>query len=333
MLSPRLTFLAILAFATALPVRAEAADTPPATAKSQHLSSPDQVPQGLAKADWTSIRAAYEAGRHAFQPVEGGWQARNPGQQWTTKFDRRGFVAQPQGGGWEWGLELKAYGFPRAERTISGVPAVKADGQRLSYDWDAAVQEWFINDQRGLEHGFTVKERPEGAADAPLQFDLGVRGTLKAQITADALGVEFHDAAGAAVLTYGGLKVWDADGKALASRFAPLPNGVRLLVEERGARYPLTVDPIAQLAYLKAGPGYDTTFLDRRQDAFGTSVAVSGDTVVVGAPREDGSSTGVNGTSTFRIDGTGAAYVFVRSGTVWRQQAYFCFVAWRPLVF
>ena len=43
------------------------------TGKSQQLSSPDQVPEGMAKSDWASIRAAYEAGRHAFQPVAGGW--------------------------------------------------------------------------------------------------------------------------------------------------------------------------------------------------------------------------------------------------------------------
>ena len=46
-------------------------------------------------------------------------------------------------------------------------------------------------------------------------------------------------------------------------------------VEDRSARYPLTIDPIAQQAYLKAsntGAG----------DQFGWSVAVSGDTVVVG---------------------------------------------------
>ena len=108
-----------------------------------------------------------------------------------------------------------------------------------------------MNDARGLEHGFTVKERPAGGAEAPLQLDLTVRGTLGAQIAADGLGVEFRDAAGAAVLTYSGLKVWDADGKILPSRFAAVPAGVRLLVEERGARYPLTIDPIAQQAYLK----------------------------------------------------------------------------------
>ena len=62
--------------------------------KTQHLTSADQVPEGLAKSDWQSIRAAYEAGRHSFRPVEGGWQARNPGQQWITTFDSRGFVAK-----------------------------------------------------------------------------------------------------------------------------------------------------------------------------------------------------------------------------------------------
>jgi hypothetical protein len=35
----------------------------------QQLTSPDQVPEGLAKSDWASIREAYDAGRHAFQPT------------------------------------------------------------------------------------------------------------------------------------------------------------------------------------------------------------------------------------------------------------------------
>ncbi len=46
-------------------------------------------------------------------------------------------------------------------------------------------------------------------------------------------------------------------------------------------------------------------------DAFGASVAMSGDTVVVGAPRHD-RNVGID---------SGSAYVFVRSGTTWIQQA------------
>lgn len=72
-----------------------------------------------------------------------------------------------------------------------------------------------------------------------------------------------------------------------------------------------------QQAYLKAS--------NTQYDAqFGESVAVSGDTVVVGAPRESGVATGINGDQTPSVMGgnSGAAYVFVRSAGVWRQQAY-----------
>ena len=43
---------------------------------------------------------------------------------------------------------------------------------------------------------------------------------------------------------------------------------------------------------------------------FGASVGFDGDTIVVGAPGEDGA-----------VDGSGAAYVFVRAGAEWTQQA------------
>ena len=306
--------------------------------KTQQLTSPDQVPEGLAKSDWSSIRAAYEAARHAFQPTPTGWQARNPGQQWTTNFDRRGFVATPKTGGWTWGLELQGYGFGNQQQTIAGIPAVQAVGSRLTYQWDAAVQEWFINDQRGLEHGFTVSTRPTadtaaltapGAQPTALSFLLAVRGELRPHVTTDALGVEFRDATGATVLNYAGLKVWDADGKILTSHFELAESSssatgeqhaVRLLVDERDARYPITIDPIAQQAYLKANNSWNG--IKGAGDAFGTSVAVSGETVVVGAPGEDSSTTGVNSTADEDASGAGAAYVFVRSGTTWSQQAY-----------
>jgi hypothetical protein len=72
----------------------------------------------------------------------------------------------------------------------------------------------------------------------------------------------------------------------------------------------------SQQAYLKASnPGI--------LDQFGIRVAVSGDTVVVGANREESAATGVNGDQNDNsASNAGAAYVFVRSGTVWSQQAY-----------
>src|SRR5262249_28586387 len=71
-----------------------------------------------------------------------------------------------------------------------------------------------------------------------------------------------------------------------------------------------------QQAYLKAS---NTDAADR----FGYSVAISGDTIVVGAYGESSKATGINGNqSDNSANLAGAAYVFVRSGTAWRQQAY-----------
>jgi hypothetical protein len=51
-------------------------------------------------------------------------------------------------------------------------------------------------------------------------------------------------------------------------------------------------------------------------------VSISGDTIVVGAEQEDSSATGVNGENNNNALQAGAAYVFVRDGTSWSQQAY-----------
>ena len=56
---------------------------------------------------------------------------------------------------------------------------------------------------------------------------------------------------------------------------------------------------------------------------FGRHVAISRDTIVVGARFEDSSATGVNGNEADNsaVD-SGAAYVFRRTGGVWSQEAY-----------
>ena len=57
-------------------------------------------------------------------------------------------------------------------------------------------------------------------------------------------------------------------------------------------------------------------------DHFGRAVAISGDTVVIGAGDEDSSTTGVNSKPDENAGSSGAAYVFVRNSGVWTQQAY-----------
>jgi hypothetical protein len=58
-------------------------------------------------------------------------------------------------------------------------------------------------------------------------------------------------------------------------------------------------------------------------DLFGVSVAISGDTLVAGAPGEDSIARGVNGNQNDNTArSAGAAYLFVRNGGSWQQQAY-----------
>lgn len=85
-----------------------------------------------------------------------------------------------------------------------------------------------------------------------------------------------------------------------------------------GAAYVFTrvLDVWSQQAYLKAS---NTDAYDR----FGWAVAVDGDTIVVAAPNERSSATGVDGNQLDEsTPGAGAVYVFDRTGTTWSQQAY-----------
>jgi uncharacterized repeat protein (TIGR02543 family) len=299
--------LFLLLHATLTAVLAEAP-----SGKMQQLTSPDQVPEGLQKSDWQSIRGEYEKHRHAIVAnADGTHQARNPGQAWLTKFDGLGFTVTPDAGGWTWGLELEGYG---------KVLEVRQDGGKASYLRENGLTEWFVNDARGLEQGWTLAKRPERAgASGPIRLDLSVRGSLRPRVSAAGDSLAFLNETGGTILTYGGLKAWDADGETVAARFAEEAVGepfIAVLVDDRNARYPITIDPVAQQAYLKASN-------TEAYDAFGVSVAVSGDTVVVGASGESSSATGVNGNqvsnSAFQ---SGAAYVFVRNGSTWSQQAY-----------
>ena len=76
------------------------------------------------------------------------------------------------------------------------------------------------------------------------------------------------------------------------------------------------VAQLVQQGYLKAS----NTNAD---DLFGFNVALSGDTLVVGAPQEGSNATGVNGDqANTSAPNSGAVYVFTRSNGIWSQQAY-----------
>lgn len=90
------------------------------------------------------------------------------------------------------------------------------------------------------------------------------------------------------------------------------------LVPRSGAVYIFALDDTAlsQTAYVKAS---HTSF-----DAqFGGSVAISGDTLVVGARQESSTATGINGNETdMTLRHSGAVYAFLSEGGAWAQRFY-----------
>ena len=89
------------------------------------------------------------------------------------------------------------------------------------------------------------------------------------------------------------------------------------LATDSGAVYVFTRSGTtwAEQAYIKAS----NTGAD---DSFGLNVAIKGDTLTVGAPFEDSSTTGINSTPDELATDSGAVYVFTRSGATWAEQAY-----------
>jgi len=105
------------------------------------------------------------------------------------------------------------------------------------------------------------------------------------------------------VLRYGGLTVHDAVGRSLPAHLELTGQQLRLVVQDRGARYPIQIDPYAYQTELD---------LATAGDELGFSVALSsdGNTALLGTPSRE-----VNGPAD-----VGAGEVFTRTGATWTYQ-------------
>lgn len=84
----------------------------------------------------------------------------------------------------------------------------------------------------------------------------------------------------------------------------------------------------AAYVFVKSGAGWVLQATLRAaqadvEDHFGYSVAVQGDTILVGVPYEDSASRSINGDEADNLaENAGAVFVFVRNGSLWTRQAY-----------
>lgn len=207
-----------------------------------------------------------------------------------------------------WELSLHTVGVGCADAPGSGLEPAVLDTQGNRAEMRRGnVREWYVNGPLGLEQGFTLERPPH--CDGTKVVTVAIDGTLMPKLEDEVDGrgqaVAFVDGTGATVVRYAELHVKDAAGKRMPAWMRVAHDKVSLHVDDTGAAYPLEIDPLmwVQQAKMTANGGLAL-------DEFGFSVAISGDTALVGAPYNSAAASS-----------GGAAYVFVRSGATWVQQA------------
>lgn len=255
------------------------------------------------------LQTAVSANLRKVKVAEGGYTTLNPGHGLAVRFREGGLTVSPLGKpaaanrapAWRWGMKLTGYGTPSAIRPVAPATAVAA-GQRLEYR-RGAVTEWYENRPEGLEQGFTLAEPPAPGAEA-LVLSLAVDGGLKPQIASRSHAIEFRDGTGIPTLQYKDLKVVDATGQVLQAHFVLAAETVQIHVDARGAAWPVVVDPLVTSEQILAVSSKTANA------QIGWSVALSGDTALVGMPYADPGS----------VTDSGRVYVYTRTGATWTEQ-------------
>jgi hypothetical protein len=277
--------------------------------------APEQLP--------ASLLAAVERARYAILPEQragvafeglkgeladsiprAAYVASNPAQRLAVRFTESGVSLKPEDPKTAWHSELRVTGLGYGARLQQPPEATLSALDNRVELRRGSVTEWYQNDARGLEQGFTLNSRPQREAGGPLVVRMSVAGDLRPVGDGSGHQISLVDRSKKPVLTYSQLHAYDAVGRKLPARMTAREGALSLQVEDEGAAYPITIDPFVFQAKLVPPPSQAG-----ESDHFGGSVAISGDTALVGAPNHRNT----NGT-------TGSAYAFVRSGASWTLQ-------------
>ena len=237
-----------------------------------------------------------------------GLQAPNRAHNLRTRFHERGIEIGPRvteaEAAWRFGWEMAWFGRPGARRAVGGA-SPEPSGSRVTYR-RPEFDEWYDNSHEGLEQGFTVHDRPPGTG--PLCLAGRLVNSVRAEMSSDEMAVDLLDEHGARVLRYAELKVWDAEGNTVPSHLQLDGAELAILVEDQGAAYPLTVDP------LMTSPAW-TVEANQVGAALGISVATAGDVngdgfsdVIVGAFLYDNGQTNEGRAFVYHGSATGLSH-------------------------
>lgn len=260
MRQPRLLLAAVLAVLCGVPSHVP-------TRLAGSASRPEAV---RPSPDWVArVRDRIAAEEYQVSVHEGALLAPNRRQGLRTRFAGEGVRVtsrehESETPAWEW--RTRAFGRAGAMRPLART-APTAERSSVRYAHGEAFVEWYENRPEGLEQGFTLAARPEG--EGALRIEADVRHAGEARVEDGGSSLRWtHE--GKPTFACSGLVAFDADGARLPAHFEKASGGAAIVVDDAGARYPVTVDPVLALpSRTWAGHGPSANL--------GSSVASAGD--------------------------------------------------------
>ncbi len=212
----------------------------------------------------------------------------NSGQHLTARFGEGG-VRLGSSKGESWQVALRYSG-------ASAASVMRPEASRMNIQHQDGVVEWYENSAKGIEHGFILGTRTTDCGTRDLHVSMD--GMVASQSGNDLI---WSLPNGANALAYSGLQVKDATGAAIKAEMHATGDGLIIQLQDALAIYPVSVDPLitrvtATLVPINLGDG-------NAGDYFGNAIATDGQTLVVGAMRDN--------------EGRGSAYIFTRNAGGW----------------
>jgi hypothetical protein len=266
-------------------------ETAPASLAPQSPETPPElsaIPGGTTDW-WSAVTASIERDEYKFTMAEEGGktalQAPNRAHNFRSRYRESEVEVLPRQSegapAWRLSWQTKAWGRSGAMTDVNPVsPEVNADGTRVTYR-HGCMNEWYENRAEGLEQGFTIEARPAGSG--PLRIAGEFAGAVRPLLRDDG-EIDLLDENEVTIFRYGKLAVWDATGMEIESSLAVSGRNVAIVVDDRQAQYPLTIDPLMRIP----GEAMESNINGAH---FGWSVSRAGDVnadgfddVIVGAP-------------------------------------------------
>jgi hypothetical protein len=254
-----------------------------------------RVQRDIAAREYHAAPARYEAGKNLLQ-------APNRRQNLRSWFTGGGVMVRrrvPGNSSWSCSLKPEAVGVAGRMHKLEFAAPV-AEKNRVSYR-SGYLEQWYENRPEGLEQGFTI---PKSLGRGELRLRLAIAGGLKPKL-ANETTLVLLSPSGAAVLEYGNLRVVDAAGRLLASRFSLSGSKLIIHVETTNAVYPLTIDPLLLSLDWQVEGNQEKAYM-------GDSVAGAGDV------NHDGFADVIVGACLYDYGGkkdAGAVFVYLGSAT------------------